>query len=117
MPYHPPASPASPASPATKNWAIATGIPLVNSPPRISAPNGAIIGQTLTAIPGSWSGRQPITFNYQWLRNGTSIGGAVTTSYTLVAADLNQVITVGEVAQNLSGSNGAASANSVRPPR
>jgi hypothetical protein len=117
MPHHPPASPASPASPAAKTWGAETGAPMVNSPPRILAPNGALIGQTLSVAPGSWGGLQPITFTYQWLRDGASIGGATAASYTLAAADLNTTVTVGEIAQNLTGANGALSANSVTPPR
>lgn len=34
------------------------------------------------------------TFSYQWLRNGSNIAGATTSSYTLVAADSEQLLSV-----------------------
>ena len=35
----------------------------------------AKVGKTLTALPGTW-GPAPVTFTYQWLRNGKPIAGA-----------------------------------------
>jgi hypothetical protein len=51
------------------------------------------VGQTLTAAPGLWA---PVadSFTYRWKRGAVTIVGATTSTYTLQAADLGQVITV-----------------------
>ena len=54
-------------------------------------------GQTLTANTGSVSdpdGPFPLTFSYQWKRDGTDITGATSSTYTLVQADVGESITV-----------------------
>lgn len=51
------------------------------------------MGASLAANPGTWA-PTPVTFSYQWLRAGTAISGATTSTYTLVAADEGQAITV-----------------------
>ena len=58
--------------------------PLTNSvPPSI---NGApVIGQTLTAVNGTWNGVGPVTFTYQWTNDGVNIGGATAQTLALVA--------------------------------
>lgn len=45
------------------------------------------IGSVLTCAPGTWAGTEPVTPTYQWQRNGTSIGGATASTYTVVSAD------------------------------
>lgn len=66
-------------------------------------------GETLSANPGTWSGDQPISFGYQWLRcdanggNCTAIGGATGRSYTLTAADVGRSIRVRVTARNSGG--------------
>ena len=44
-------------------------------------------GQALFCSPGTWTGRQPIVFTYQWRRDGEAIGGATGSLYTVQAAD------------------------------
>lgn len=44
------------------------------------------VGRTLTAVPGSW-GPAPVTFTYQWLRDGSAIAGATRSTYTATASD------------------------------
>ncbi|MDQ7991737.1 MAG: right-handed parallel beta-helix repeat-containing protein [Propionicimonas sp.] len=53
----------------------------------------AKVGRTLTAKAGSWS-PSGVAFGYRWLRNGKAIAGATRSTYTLVAADRGQKITV-----------------------
>jgi hypothetical protein len=63
----------------------------------------------LTTTDGTWTGTSPITFSYQWKRGGVSIGGATSSTYTLVAADSSANITCEVTGTNVAGS---VSANS-----
>jgi hypothetical protein len=65
------------------------------------------VGQTLTATDGTWSGSP--TFTRQWKRNGANIAGATASTYLLVTADANAIITVTVTATNIAGSTNATS--------
>ncbi len=57
----------------------------------------AKVGIALTAVPGTWApstSAAPITFTYQWKREGTDISGATSATYTPVAADLGKPLSV-----------------------
>lgn len=75
-------------------------------------------GELLTADPGSWSGTQPITFKYQWLRcdtNGAScsnIIGATGKTYTVSSVDVGNALRV-----RVRATNSAGSSTAVSPPR
>jgi hypothetical protein len=62
---------------------------------------------------GSWSGKQPITFSYQWLRcnsNGDScidIAGATKQTYVLAEADVGATMRARVTAKNSDGENAA----------
>jgi bacillolysin len=58
---------------------------LTSATPTVSG--SPVAGQTLTANPGAW-GPGAVTFGYQWLRNGTPVGGATAATYPLTTADL-----------------------------
>jgi len=58
----------------------------------------AAAGATLTATPGSWA-PGPVSFGYQWLRDGKPISGATAATYRLQSADIGTVIKV-----NITGS-------------
>lgn len=45
------------------------------------------VGSQLEVDPGSWEGEAPVTFDYQWTRDGADISGATNATYTLVALD------------------------------
>ena len=56
-------------------------------------------GQTLTVCCGSWSGTQPITLAFRWVRCGPNgaapcdpIAGATQQSYTLTIADIGRTV-------------------------
>jgi hypothetical protein len=78
-------------------------------------------GQTLTAGDGGWSGTNPLTFEYQWLRceaDGTNcqlIPGATGGTYTLTSDDVGHQVVVSVEATNSGGSAQAASAPPAVP--
>lgn len=52
----------------------------------------AKVGQTLTAVPGSWD--SGVILSYQWLRNGEEIPGASASKYKLTPLDYRKAISV-----------------------
>ena len=88
-----------------------TGTPTVSGTPKQ--------GQTLTVSNGSWTGKQPITFTYQWLRcnnNGDScadIPGATKQTYTLASADVGATMRARVTAKNSDGENAATTVPSA----
>lgn len=52
----------------------------------------ATVGQTLTAVPGTWS--PAAGFTYQWRRDGVAVAGAIAATYVLVAGDATKKMTV-----------------------
>ncbi len=89
--------------------------PVSTAPPTISG--SAVVGQTLTASPGTWSGNP--TFSYQWLRCDAAGGScapvrkATSTAYQLQRADAGDTVRVQVTATNAIGSATATSAASA----
>ena len=52
----------------------------------------ATVGQTLSSTTGTWNGIPAPTFGYQWQRAGSNIGGATSSTYTLVDTDYANTI-------------------------
>jgi hypothetical protein len=83
------------------------------SPPSISGE--PVLGQTLTADPGVWSGTQPITFSYQWRTcnrqggNCQNIAGANGRSYALRQTDVGTTLRIRVTARNSVGTTNATS--------
>jgi len=77
--------------------------PVNSSPPVILGKNlvGALI---VIDDDGTWTGTLPITFTYQWKRNGTNIIGETANQYLTVLADLGTKITCEVTATNIVGS-------------
>ena len=71
-------------------------------------------GQTLTCSTGTWTGNPTPTYTYQWKRNGSNIGSATNSTYTLVTADVGQSIKCTVTATNAISSVNADS-NTVTP--
>ena len=67
------------------------------------------VGSTLTSSTGSWSGYPTPTLTYQWYRGDTPISSATNNSYTIVTADVGQLITCRVTGTNTSGSAVATS--------
>lgn len=101
---------------ASNPTAAIVGAPVLTSQP---AMRGTFVnGSVITAEPGNWSGRQPITFRYRWLRCPTTQGGSCVTvggtgrTYRLVTADVNHRVKFEVTARNTIASTTAASAES-----
>jgi len=97
------------ASSAPTRVILAAGArPASTAPPTISG--SPVVGQTLTAAPGTWTGREPIAFSYQWERcdpvggGCTNIDGANAATYVLTDADLGHTLRVVVTAKNSVGS-------------
>jgi hypothetical protein len=71
------------------------------------------VGSTLTINPGAWSGTQPITFSYQWVRCNAQLANCSNTSrtsrtYRLGNADLGRRLVVVVTARNRDGATNAS---------
>ena len=93
-----------------KNTSGTSNPPVSTSDPVISGIN--VVGQTLSCTDGTWTGSLPITFTYQWKRNGLDILGATSSTYVLVQADAANTISCVVTATNVVGSANAPSSNS-----
>lgn len=96
--------------PVTSNTinADALAVPVITGVPTISGT--ADVGEVLTATAASVSGNPPPSTTWQWERDGTPIGGATSSTYTVVLADENAAITVVQTETNTQGSDTAESA-------
>ena len=99
--------------------AARAAVPRNTAAPTISG--SPVVGQTLTAAPGSWSGK-PTSFHYAWSRcdgSGTAcvpIGGATGKIYTITNTDVNKALRVTVTARNRSGTATATSAATTPVP-
>jgi hypothetical protein len=88
--------------------------PVNTSPPTISGKR--LEGSRLQAQPGSWTGTQPITFRYQWLRcnrqgkSCSTIAGATAQQYRLRGNDVGHTLRVRVRGANSDGTAAATSA-------
>jgi hypothetical protein len=69
------------------------------------------VGETLTVSNGTWSGSVD-SYSYQWLRDGSPISGATSSTYTPVVADSGATISA-EVTANGPDASATASASGV----
>ena len=73
------------------------------------------VGQTLLCSKGSWMEWFYSSFSYQWLRDGSNIGGATGSSYVVQAADQGHTLTCEVTASNSAGHQAATSAGVAIP--
>jgi hypothetical protein len=67
-------------------------------------------GYTLTGRLGSWKGTSPVAFAYQWLRDGSAIGGATNSTFALTDADVGHGVSLQVTATNSYGQQTVTSA-------
>jgi len=101
---------------ASNPTAIVVGPPVNTSIPLVAGT--ALVGSLATVQPGTWTGRQPISFSYAWLRCNTAGGdcvaiGALGRSYRFAASDVNHKIRVNVTARNAVGSTTVLSSESA----
>lgn len=73
-------------------------------------------GQTLSVTNGSWNTNlayAPTSYTYAWVRNGSIIPGATSSTYTTVTADIGNPITCQVTAVNNRGTTPVISSNSI----
>jgi hypothetical protein len=92
---------------ASNPTATVTGPPVNTAPP---FPRGsAVVGQVVTAEPGTWTGRQPISFSYRWLRCNSAggecaaISGGTSRSYRVSQSDVGHKLRFNVTARNTLG--------------
>ncbi|MFL5958970.1 MAG: hypothetical protein ACJ75G_01700 [Gaiellaceae bacterium] len=99
--------------------AATTAAPHNKKPPSISG--SALVGETLTAVRGTWSGN-PTSFHYAWSRCDATgaaclpIGGATAKIYTVTVTDVGHTLRVTVTAKNADGSTSATSAPTAVVP-
>lgn len=71
---------------------------------------GMVVGQVVTAEPGTWTGKSPISFSYRWLRCNSaggecqSIPGGSSRSYRVASDDIGRKLRFNTTARNSLGS-------------
>src|SRR4051794_7713134 len=105
------------ASSAATLAVAGSGAPVGTAPKATKLPTiqgGTVVGQTLTALAGTWSG-SPTSYSYQWRRCASAgvgcaaIDGAGATSYVTTPGDIGSVVSLTVTAI---GKGGAGSASS-----
>jgi hypothetical protein len=95
---------------------------VVGPPVNTAAPfprGSMVVGQVVTAEPGTWTGRQPISFSYRWLRCNsaggecTSIEGGGSRSYRVSSSDVGRKLRFNVTARNALGSTTVISTESA----
>ena len=87
------------------------------TPPAISGT--AVVAETLTASPGSWTGTAPLSFAFAWQRCNAAgascapIGGATGTTYVAVTDDVGSTLRVEVTVTNSEGSASSLSAQTA----
>ncbi|GAA5155964.1 hypothetical protein GCM10023340_42570 [Nocardioides marinquilinus] len=93
--------------PSFSGWTYRAAVPASTARPVVRGT--AVVGKTLTAAKGTWSG-SPTSFAYRWLRDGRPIAGATRSTYRLVKADGGRKVSVTVTA---GGAGGTAQATST----
>ena len=85
-----------------------SGNPPINTVAPVLSGN-TTFGSLLSSTTGTWTGTAPITYSYQWKRNGNDIVGATSSVYTIQLADSGAALTCQVTATNIDGSASAIS--------
>jgi uncharacterized delta-60 repeat protein len=80
-----------------------------------SATGGTTVTPTVTCTPANFDGAQPLTYDFEWLRDTTLIAGAAANTYVPASGDAGHLIACRVTGHNAYGS-GKAVSNAVRLP-
>lgn len=72
-------------------------------------------GAALDATQGAWLGTAPLFYKYKWLRDGTPISGATSTTYTVTVGDVGHEVAVQVTGANSAGMTAATSLPASAP--
>ena len=72
------------------------------------------VNETLICNPGTWSGSEPFTFEYQWLLNGKAIAMEFGAYYIVKPADEGQSLACEVTAKNSVGKSSPATSEAVK---
>jgi len=81
--------------------------PVIKNNPVITPPTSVREGTILTASTGSWASLSPLVYTYQWYVDGAAVAGSTLSSYTVLAADKNELVFCAVKATNVNGSTTA----------
>lgn len=95
-------------TPTVGDAPTATTAPAVTGTPKV--------GATLTASSGTWS-QSGVSHRYQWLRNGTAISGATSTTYKVVVADAATALSVRVTASRAGYADGQSTSAARKVPK
>lgn len=101
---------------ASNPTGVVVGAPVNTSTPGVRGTT--TVGSDLTADPGSWTGKQPITFAFRWLRCNSAGGDCVSTgsngsTYRVSSTDVGHKIRFNVTARNSLGSTTVMSGESA----
>jgi hypothetical protein len=88
---------------------VLMGTPFVENDTLPQITGSPTLGSTLSASTGSWWGT-PQSYAYQWLRDGSPIAGATSSTYVVMAADQGHQLAVEVTASDLTSTASATSA-------
>lgn len=71
------------------------------------------VGQVLSGTDGTWTGTAPITYEYQWQRDGVDIPSATASTFTLTSADADKEIRRGVRGTNVDGTSDWVYGNAI----
>ena len=106
---------------ATSNATALVRQPASGRPVNVTAPalsGSAAQGATLHVTPGTWNGRQPITFSFRWLRCDTAGNNCILQSgftddaYVLREGDVGKTVRARVIARNSRGGSSRLTAQS-----
>jgi hypothetical protein len=74
-----------------------------------------LAGRVLSCALGLWSGDGPLSFTYQWLRDGGAISGAASSTYTITGADVGHRLACAVTATHYGSVSATSGSVSVVP--
>lgn len=81
-----------------------TGIPVLTGT--------AVVGNSLSVSNGTWT-NSPVSYTYQWKRNGSNISGATNNTYTVVVGDVSSTLTCTVTATSASAESNSATSSGL----